>query len=153
MRQENEPSVEDILASIKKVIASDQRVAGHARPIAEPASAEPASAEEAEEVLDLGEAGEFIDDDAADQAGDQSGDEALVNEAAVDSMRESLAALSMMSEPRARPQIVRQGETSVEALVREMLRPMLAQWLDDNLPAMVERLVAEEIRRIVGKKG
>ncbi len=149
MRQENEPSVEDILASIKKVIASDQRIGGHARPIPESAIPEPATADEAEEVLDLGEAGEFIDDDAADQGGD----EALVNEAAVDSMRESLAALSMMSEPRARPQIVRQGETSVEALVREMLRPMLAQWLDDNLPAMVERLVAEEIRRIVGKKG
>lgn len=144
MRQENEPSVEDILASIKKVIASDQRVGSPARPIAEPANAD-----EAEEVLDLGEAGEFIDDDAANRGGD----EALVNETVVDSMRESLAALSMMSEPRAKPQIVRQGETSVESLVREMLRPMLAQWLDDNLPAMVERLVAEEIRRIVGKKG
>lgn len=143
MRQDNEPSVEDILASIKKVIASDQRVGSRARNIAEPATPD-----EAEEVLDLGEAGEFIED-APGRAGAQ---EALVNEAAVDAMRESLAALTMMSEPRAKPQIVRQGETSVEALVREMLRPMLAQWLDDNLPAMVERLVAEEIRRIVGKK-
>jgi cell pole-organizing protein PopZ len=34
-----------------------------------------------------------------------------------------------------------------------MLRPMLAQWLDTNLPPMVERLVAAEIARIVGKKG
>lgn len=142
MRQDNEPSVEDILASIKKVIASDQRVGSRARNVAEPATPD-----EAEEVLDLGEAGEFIEDEP-DREGAQ---EALVNDAAVDAMRESLAALTMMSEPRAKPQIVRQGETSVEALVREMLRPMLAQWLDDNLPAMVERLVAEEIRRIVGK--
>ena len=37
-------------------------------------------------------------------------------------------------------------------LVREMLRPMLAQWLDDNLPAMVEELVKAEIARIAGKK-
>ena len=110
---------------------------------------EPAIPDEAEEVLDLGEAGEFIEDDL----GETEVDDTLVNEAAVESMRESLAALTMMSEPRAKPQIVRQGETSVEALVREMLRPMLAQWLDDNLPGMVERLVAEEIRRIVGKKG
>ena len=54
----------------------------------------------------------------------------------------------MMSEPRAKPQIVRQGETSVEALVREMLRPMLSDWLEDNLPSIVERMVREEIERV-----
>jgi hypothetical protein len=41
-------------------------------------------------------------------------------------MRESLAALAMLAEPSAPPQIVRSGETSLEGLVREMLRPMLA---------------------------
>jgi cell pole-organizing protein PopZ len=68
-------------------------------------------------------------------------------------MRESLAALAMLSEPSAPPQIVRSGETSLEALTRELLRPALAEWLDKNLPPMVERLVAAEIARIVGKKG
>jgi cell pole-organizing protein PopZ len=67
-------------------------------------------------------------------------------------MRESLAALAMLSEPGAQPQIVRSGETSLEALTRELLRPALAEWLDRNLPPMVERLVAAEIARIVGKK-
>lgn len=36
----------------------------------------------------------------------------------------------------------------VEDAVREMLRPMLKQWLDDNLPIMVERLVRAEIERV-----
>ncbi|MFD1958424.1 DUF2497 domain-containing protein [Novosphingobium panipatense] len=44
-------------------------------------------------------------------------------------------------------------ETSLESLTRELLRPALADWLDRNLPQMVERLVAAEIARIVGKKG
>jgi len=35
-----------------------------------------------------------------------------------------------------------------ERTAREMLRPMLKQWLDDNLPAMVERLVRVEIERL-----
>ena len=35
-----------------------------------------------------------------------------------------------------------------DGLVREMLRPMLKQWLDDNLPTMVERLVRAEIERV-----
>ena len=37
---------------------------------------------------------------------------------------------------------------TVEDLMKEMLRPMLKAWLDDNLPAMVERLVQAEIRRV-----
>jgi cell pole-organizing protein PopZ len=37
---------------------------------------------------------------------------------------------------------------TLEDLVREMLRPMLKSWLDDNLPAMVERLVRAEIERV-----
>lgn len=37
---------------------------------------------------------------------------------------------------------------SVEDAVQEMLRPMLQEWLDDNLPRLVERLVREEIERV-----
>ena len=37
---------------------------------------------------------------------------------------------------------------TLEDLVREMLRPMLKNWLDDNLPTMVERLVRAEIERV-----
>ena len=40
------------------------------------------------------------------------------------------------------------GDKSIEDLTRELLRGMLKQWLDDNLPALVERLVREEIERV-----
>jgi len=80
-------------------------------------------------------------------------DEGLTNANAAQAMRESLAALALISEPGAPPQIVRSGETSLEGLVRDMLRPMLAEWLDRNLPEIVERLVKAEIARIAGKKG
>ena len=36
----------------------------------------------------------------------------------------------------------------IENLTREMLRPMLKNWLDDNLPSLVERLVRAEIQRV-----
>jgi cell pole-organizing protein PopZ len=58
----------------------------------------------------------------------------------------------MLAEPGARPQIVRSGETSLEGMVRDMLRPMLAEWLDTNLPGMVEKMVQAEIARIAGKR-
>lgn len=153
MRHEGEPSVEEILDSIKKVIARDNRESQQIErrrresagivfaPAEEPAEAEP------DEVLDLGEA--LIEDDLPPR---DEGD-GLTTETAARSMRDSLAALAMIAEPGAQPQIVRSGETSLEGLVRDMLRPMLAEWLDRNLPEMVERLVKAEIARIAGKKG
>jgi hypothetical protein len=41
-----------------------------------------------------------------------------------------------------------QNARTLEDLVKEMLRPMLKHWLDDNLPGMVERLVRAEIERV-----
>ena len=40
------------------------------------------------------------------------------------------------------------NDRSVEEVTRELLRVMLKQWLDENLPAMVERMVREEIERV-----
>lgn len=150
MRHSGEPSVEEILESIKKVIARDNRTgaaetrrqretAGIAPPrvLAEDATDE----DDADDVLDLGAASEVAEADAP-----------LVTEDARSSMQDSLAALAMLAQPSMPPQIVRSGETSLEGLTRELLRPALAEWLDKNLPQMVERLVAAEIARIVGKK-
>lgn len=41
-----------------------------------------------------------------------------------------------------------QNARTLEDLVREMLRPMLKTWLDDNLPGLVERLIRAEIERV-----
>ena len=150
MRHEGEPSVEEILESIKKVIARDNREAQQVeRSRRESAgialqASDPADQDGADEVLDLGE--ELID-------GEPRAEDGLTTESAARSMRDSLAALAMIAEPGAPPQIVRSGETSLEGLVRDLLRPMLAEWLDRNLPEMVERLVKAEIARIAGKKG
>lgn len=45
-----------------------------------------------------------------------------------------------------------EGRT-LEEIVSDMLRPMLKEWLDSNLPPLVERLVAEEIERIARRRG
>ena len=152
MRQAGEPSVEEILESIKKVIARDNRIeAAQPRNRAETQPPAPRP----HEVLDLTEiAAQILSEDReSDDAPAAQSDSPLIPETTAASMRDSLAALAMLSEPGAQPQIVRSGETSLEGLVREMLRPMLAEWLDKNLPPMVERMVASEIARIVGKKG
>ncbi|CAN5502645.1 hypothetical protein BH10PSE7_BH10PSE7_42750 [soil metagenome] len=45
------------------------------------------------------------------------------------------------------------GERSIEELTQELLRSMLKEWLDTNLPGMVERLVREEIERVARRGG
>ncbi len=152
MRNEGEASVEEILESIKKVIARDNRsiAADERRERAErgitAVQALEITDDEDDEVLDLDEMAELADDD------DTPAEMPLITEAARSSMRESLEALATISQPGVPPQIVRSGETSLEGLTRELLRPALADWLDKNLPPLVERLVAAEISRIVGKR-
>ena len=120
--------------------------------------------EKAEEILDLGEA-DLADDnaemfgppvdgraDSIDHDENDDFDEPLINAGGSASMRDNFAALAMLAQPGAAPQIVRSGETSLEGLTRELLRPMLAQWLDDNLPPMVEKMVQAEIARLAGKR-
>jgi hypothetical protein len=57
--------------------------------------------------------------------------------AAVDSAFNSLAQTVLI-----------RNDLTLDGMVREMLRPMLKAWLDDNLPNMVERLVRAEIERV-----
>ena len=57
--------------------------------------------------------------------------------AAVDSAFNTLAQTVLIKNAR-----------TLDEMVAEMLRPMLKAWLDDNLPAMVERIVRDEIERV-----
>jgi len=49
--------------------------------------------------------------------------------------------------------ILGQNARTLEDLVKEMLRPMLKSWLDDNLPGLVERIVRAEIERVSRGRG
>jgi uncharacterized protein len=188
-----EPSMEEILASIRRIIADDdatktaQRASEPPKPAA-PAPQRPVSppppadeihaappapvVEDTADILDLTEsmaapsfnqpasnsAPQFrkIDgfsdvgfDDAEQKPAPsfapapsfgERGENGLLSSAtsaAVDSAFNSLAQTVLVQNAR-----------TLEDLVREMLRPMLKSWLDDNLPSMVERLVRAEIERV-----
>ncbi len=89
--------------------------------------------------------------------------EVVAIEEAADASVQPTATLETPSEPLVSPEAGATIETSfhalatsvflqntsmVESLTRDMLRPMLKSWLDDNLPAIVERLVRIEIERV-----
>jgi cell pole-organizing protein PopZ len=58
------------------------------------------------------------------------------------------AAIRNPSFCRGRPAPQSNNARSLEDLVRELLRPLLKAWLDENLPGMVERMVRSEIERV-----
>lgn len=54
------------------------------------------------------------------------------------------SSIARLVQALAKPQL---GPNTMEGLVRELLRPLLREWFDANLPPLVERLVEEELRK------
>ena len=150
-----EPSMEEILSSIKRIIAEEGEEAVQAAPRRTRAdSARAASVPVApaiEEVLELTD--EVAEEEvmpapkaAATKPSDPKGEDTILSVESEVAARHSLSALSsMLVAPR-------DGEeNTLEGLVRSMLRPMLKDWLDARLPALVEEMVAKEIARITSR--
>ncbi len=128
----HEPSMEEILSSIKKIIAEDD---GRAQPA--PKARSRAAASDAP-VADA--------DDAILELTEAVGADQIISADAAAASRQALSSLSRLI---VKPDIA--GEDTLEGLVREMLKPMLKDWLDAHLPEIVERVVAQEVARITGQ--
>ncbi|WP_439500158.1 PopZ family protein [Bosea sp. (in: a-proteobacteria)] len=188
----NEPSMEEILASIRRIIADDEVKPAEASapaPVVQP-EPEPAPAAEPEavddDVLDLGaEANLVAPEPEAPQPAEpeQAGLDvefletpepepvtpapepellqsfapppfapapppqqlpldmtALISDQAGSAVTSAFGALAHT--------VLSNNARTLEDLVKDMLKPMLKTWLDDNLPTMVERLVRAEIERV-----
>jgi uncharacterized protein len=181
-----EPSMEEILASIRRIIADDDASKGPP-PKAEnpmpppptpmaprPAPPRPVAATPPPPPVEP----VMQQDDLDAMLGDDKNSDADV----LDLTEAMTAEMPMMAEPAAMPPmpdlesepappprplissstsaavdsafntlahtVLVQNARTLEDLVREMLRPLLKSWLDDNLPGMVERLVRAEIERV-----
>lgn len=164
-----EPSMEEILSSIKRIIAEEGEGApqrGRRQPRALPATsavdAPMATNDDAdEEVLELSDPMPVTRRPEADPrpqprapspqpssqpaAQGERPAEPIVSAQAAAASRGALDSLSRLM---VKPEPGSDG--TLEGLVREMLRPMLRDWMDANLPEMVEAMVAQEIKRISG---
>ena len=133
-----EPSMEDILASIKKVIAEEKELRSAARPV-ESVEEEPLPEDTSadEDVLEL-------DQPLAPPVdlGPPLVDEEVAGQSRLALEQLQTVAATIPAAPQVNP---------LEDMVREMLRPMLKQWLDEHLPQMVEEHVKREITRITGR--
>ncbi|MEP9360629.1 DUF2497 domain-containing protein [Sphingomonas sp. KR3-1] len=170
----SEPSMEEILSSIKRIIAEegDAAVATRARRGGRTATTVAEKSAAIDEILELSQP---VDDNdrletptpmsmgsptppeaakkapAVAPATAAAPAEPIVSDSAAQATRGPLEALSRMVKPAEAPEAVH-GTDTIEGLVRAMLKPMLSEWLDANLPRLVEDMVAKEISRITGRQ-
>jgi uncharacterized protein len=175
-----DPSMEDILASIRRILSEDEAQPGEAKPAAAgeetthetpPPHAEPAGdgvlvldpsmmvaeAAPAAAIVQTSEPEPLppvlapalpltpsspITPDPASQ-GLVAPEVAAAAVASVGALVRTLTVERSMQ--------VHTGGPTIEDIVREELRPLLKEWLDTNLPTLVERLVRTEIERVVGR--
>ena len=187
----SEPSMEDILASIKRIIADEPAQGGQGRapsPAAPASPLQPATArtpsvlqqrtqaeppppwptrpqprvepKPPESILELTDR---MPEPAPQRAPAPSPAEPPEPvQRAMERLRQAEAEMPQPAAPRPVPRDLLPrtpaprptgGDVTLDALVREMLQPILADWIERNLPDMVERLVQAEIRRMSDKDG
>jgi uncharacterized protein len=135
-----EPSMEDILASIKKVIAEEKELRTSAEPV------EAVEDEPLPEDSDEGEEADVLELDEPLAPPIDLGPP-LLDDAVAGQSRQALEQLTTIAASVPAAPLV----NPLEEMVREMLKPMLKQWLDEHLPQMVEEHVRREITRITGR--
>ncbi len=168
--------MEEILSSIKRIIAEDKAVDTGETAVRSETSAKPkptlkavpkvdpvevvAEVNQNDEVLELTDELPEEKVSAPDEThaqkemsaqgvfGDRRKKERLIDDDKLNAMRRSLSQLTSADEATSPSPVSPARETSLEELTRDLMRPMLKDWLDQHLPALVEELVAKEIRRL-----
>ena len=164
MGQSNEPSMEEILSSIKRIIAEENEAPAprRAKParaeepeqpdvleltqaVGEPETMQPAEPEQ--ESISVEEAPALAEAPVAPEPTEEKTAEALLSATTEAATRHALASLSRMVVKPENPA----ADNTLEGLVRDMLRPMLKEWLDAHLPGIVQATVDREVARISGR--
>jgi cell pole-organizing protein PopZ len=160
-----EPSMEEILASIRRIIADEEPSDSAARaggaadapppprmvsqpPRPAPLPPEPVTREEEiDSMLARIQASPRPTPPPPEEprAAADAGERGLMSAATTAAVDSAFHALVQNAQAQATQ--ARDGRT-LEEVVSELLRPMLKAWLDDNLPELVERLVRAEIERV-----
>ena len=157
---EEEPSIEEILDSIRQIISDDEEegeAVAEEEPAAEEPAAEPEPEPEPEPAPEPEPEPEISADDVEEVQVDMRDTEPEEEVAAfadipVDENEIITGATESMT-MQGFDKLVKQTKVeyagiTLEQIVRTELKPLLKEWLDDNLPSIIERLVEEELRRV-----
>jgi cell pole-organizing protein PopZ len=165
-KTDKEPSIEEILESIRQIISEDdtaKQPAAAAPP--PPPPPPPPPAPRAEEVLPQTEVEEPVleltdrvetpiasdlDLSVTETKMSDTG-MGLLSDSAADASASAMAKLLANNVAVENEVPGRVGKVTLEDMARELMRPLIKTWLDQNLPPLIEKMVQKEIERISRK--
>ncbi|MDT3378105.1 PopZ family protein [Labrys portucalensis] len=130
-----EPSMDEILTSIRRIISDDP-----------PAKPGRRSTPEASSLADLPGPAALPREEPASPSSPASPERGAGGLLSAEPQSEAASAFASLNHT-----VFSKNARTIEDVVQEMLRPMLQTWLDAHLPSLVERLVRQEIERISGR--
>ncbi len=170
-----EPSMEEILASIRRIISEDgatveaapppadsvldltEMLESEAAPSPRPLPPEPPSEPPAPANLEID-----MEDNVPDMPVPEfpsapleasSIDERLVSDKTAQAAASAMSGLAQSAPMGGQSLPMGNGARTLESMVLEVIKPVLKEWLDRNLPILVERVVQKEIRKITREVG
>ncbi len=185
---DQEPTMEEILASIRRIISEDDEESAEEAPAEEapepveeeepePVQTESAEPEGEGEVLELtqkvNEDGSVTDlapeeeaeepvaeepvaeEPVAEEPAEDFDDVVVVNEGTDSGLmsQDAAGAASASFSDLARTLVVTAGEgQTIEAMLLDLLRPLLTEWFNQHLPPLVEDIVKDEIQRVARRR-
>ena len=142
---DEEQSMEEILASIRRIISEDDKNVKlddviDLHPNRETLDPEFTDTKIDENVLHLTE-------DDLEVTSDNSSTEKIISDEISAEVKNQFDVLSKLLTPD-----YKGADVKIDTLVSDLLRPMLKQWLEKNLPSLVKKMVSKEISRLIETK-
>jgi cell pole-organizing protein PopZ len=171
VKTDKEPSIEEILESIRQIISEDEpaKPAEAAKPAPAPAPAAaapppppppppaPPAPQKADPILELTDKVEepvHSDLDLSVQAEPVMNDKGgLLSDATTDAATAAMSKLLAGNVAVENNVPGRPGNVTLEDMTREILRPLIKSWLDQNLAGIIEKMVQKEIEKISRRAG
>ena len=162
--EQKEPSMEEILSSIRRILSHEEETSSQSEEdlktsVSTSALESANSKTEEEGVMELTEQMR-VEDESADetavvdtQKSDIPDDMILLSEEAVQASTDRLShfVASVNQEKKQIPLPNTPASNSLEEIVMTLLRPYLKEWLDTNLPSLVEKVVQKEVEKLAQK--
>ena len=158
MTEETEPSMEEILSSIRRILSTEEGVKTVGEKIPSDIVEGTLSQPQSNDVMDLTPDMLCQDENNAEEKPiEHHSDMELLSEETVQASTDQLSNLTAHLIHSNADAVDNKGpeasssHDSLETLVTSLLRPYLKQWLDEHLPAIVERIVKKEVERLTDK--
>ena len=153
MTEQTEPSMEEILSSIRRILSTEENEKNNTEKKISQDIAEKEEAQNSSDIMEL-TSDMLLDNDKEEHKDEEptpvesNSDMELLSEATLNATADRLNDLTEHLIHDEKPAYRSNNSKTLEDFVASLLRPYLKEWLDANLPNIVEKIVSKEVERL-----